>query len=691
MSKKGNFNRFKGKNNNNNRGGRGNGGKGGFSGGFKDLKKMYPGKDSETEAVKPIGEATGEFIAHPKGFGFVRIEDREQDVFVPERLTHGAFHGDTVVVSLFPEPTEPGKRQEGRIERVVEHSLKQAVGVFQQSRNYGFVVADNPRIIEDIFIPKQFCMGARDGYKVLVELTKYGGNGMKPEGRVVQIIGHVNEPGTDILSVVFDKSIPNTYPPEVIEQADEIRDTVDPKDMEGRLDLRKEKMVTIDGADTKDIDDAVSLTYDGELFHLGVHIADVSQYVTEGSPLDKEAKERGTSVYLVDRVVPMLPKKLSNGICSLNEGVDRLAMSCLMDVDKKGRIVNYKIAETVINVNRRMTYTGVQAVLDKDPAARKEYRGLCTMFEQMERLSKLMRKARHERGSIDFDFPETVIDLDSKGRPVNIKAAERIYAQLIIEDFMLAANETVGEEFNKREIPFLYRVHETPDPDRIQDLSAYIANLGYGVKTTQGKVTPKEIQQLLEKVKGKPEEAVIDRLTLRSMSQAHYSPDCLGHFGLAAEYYSHFTSPIRRYPDLQIHRIIKETLRGQMTKERKEHYEKILESVAGHSSDTERRAVDAEREVDKMKMAEYMSRHIGEVSEGVISGVTAYGVYVELPSTVEGMIHVSNMLDDHYDYRPETYDLYGQRTGKVYKLGMKVKVQIKDADKEKRTIDFVFA
>ena len=449
--------------------------------------------------------------------------------------------------------------------------------------------------------------------------------------------------------------------------------------------------MTIDGEDAKDLDDGVSVTWDEQqkLWHLGVHIADVTNYVQENSALDREALKRGTSVYLVDRVIPMLPHTLSNGMCSLNQGVDRLALSCLMDVDVRGEVVSHRIVESVICVNRRMTYTSVAKILEEqDEAEMEKYEELVPMFREMEKLASILRANRKKRGSIDFNFAESKILLNEKGEPVEIKPYDRNVATKIIEDFMLLANETVAQDYYWQELPFLYRTHESPDPERIQQLAAFIANFGYGMKGIREEVHPKELQKLLARIEDSPEESLISRLTLRSMKQARYTVDCTGHFGLAAKYYCHFTSPIRRYPDLQIHRIIKENLRGRLNGERIAHYEEILPGVAEQTSKTERRADDAEREVDKMKKVEYMERHIGETFEGVISGMNSYGFYVELPNTVEGMVHVSNLYDDRYYYNEETYEMYGVDTGKVYRMGQRVRVRVLDADKEMRTIDF---
>ena len=530
-------------------------------------------------------------------------------------------------------------------------------------------------------------MGAMTGHKVVVELTSYGGEHAKPEGRIIEIIGHINDPGTDILSIVMDYGIRTEFPEKVLNQAVRVGKEVSEADCAGRKDLRDWQMVTIDGEDAKDLDDAVSLTMEGENYVLGVHIADVTNYVQERSALDREALERGTSVYLADRVIPMLPQKLSNGICSLNAGENRLALSCIMKISKTGEIVDHEIAETVICVDRRMSYSGVQKILQSDEQALKENEEFVPMILQMKELSDLIRERRGRRGSIDFDFPETKILLDESGKPVEIRPYERNDATKIIEDFMLMANETVAEEYFWRELPFLYRTHEVPDEEKIRKLSTFINNFGYHIHV-RNEVKPKEIQKLLGKVEGTPEEDLISRLALRSMKRARYTTENTGHFGLAAKYYTHFTSPIRRYPDLQIHRIIKENLRGRLNENRISHYEEILPEVARKCSDHERSAEEAEREVTKMKKAEYMRARIGEEYDGVISGVTKWGIYVELPNTVEGLVHVADMKDDHYEFSEQEYELYGRHTGKTYKLGQRIRVRVADADKVQRTVNF---
>lgn len=630
---------------------------------------------------------TGTFIGNAKGFGFVEIEGREEDLYVPETMVNNAFHLDRVQVELLPG--KRGKRQEAAVRKVLEHGARQIVGTYEQSASFGFVIPDNGKIGTDIFVPKERSKGAVDGHKVVVELTSYGDERHKPEGKIVEILGHINDPGVDILSIIRGYDLPEAFGEKVMNQAERIPDTVSDADRAGRMDLRDVQMVTIDGEDAKDLDDAVSLSKEGELYHLGVHIADVSNYVQENSALDWEALERGTSVYLVDRVIPMLPHKLSNGICSLNQGVDRLALSCLMTIDGKGSVTDYQIVESVIRVDRRMSYTSVKKILeDHDEQECREYEALVPMFEQMAELAALLREKRHKRGSIDFDFPETKILLDPEGHPVDIRPYERNVATKIIEDFMLIANETVAQHFFWLEIPFVYRTHDNPDPEKIMKLSTFLHNFGYYIKTSREEIHPKEIQKLLDKMEGTPEEMLISRLTLRSMKQAKYTVECSGHFGLACQYYCHFTSPIRRYPDLQIHRIIKEQLRGRLSEKRLEHYQEKLPAVAERSSKMERRAEEAERETDKLKKAEYMESHIGEIFEGVISGITSWGVYVELPNTVEGMIHVSKLPGDYFYYDESTYEMVGQDTGMKYRLGESLKVCVDSVERMTRSIDF---
>ena len=638
--------------------------------------------------VKSNGKfLTGTFTAHPRGFGFVTVEGEEEDIFIPADQTNGAFHMDTVQVAI--ARTSGGKRKEGTVVKIVARGTTQLVCTYEKSKTFGFAVPDNQRFAQDIFIPAERSKGAVSGHKVVVEITDYGKNGKKPEGKVVEIIGHINDPGTDIMSIVKGYDLPVEFSPKIMKQVENVSNEVSKADMAGRMDLRDWQTVTIDGEDAKDLDDAITLVKEGELYKLGVHIADVSNYVQENSALDVEALKRGTSVYLVDRVIPMLPHKLSNGICSLNAGENRLALSCIMMIDAKGNVVDHTIAETVIRVDRRMSYTSVKKILEEhDEAECREYEELVPMFELMRELAAILRKKRMKRGSIDFDFPETKIILDEKGRPVEIKPYDRNVATKIIEDFMLIANETVAQDYFWQELPFVYRAHENPDAEKIKKLGTFINNFGYTIHIGQDEVHPKELQKLLMKIDGTPEEALISRLTLRSMKQAKYTTMNTGHFGLATNYYCHFTSPIRRYPDLQIHRIIKDNLRGRMNAGKIDHYEKILPEVAKHSSEMERRADEAERETDKLKKVEYMEQRIGQVFEGVISGVTEWGFYVELPNTIEGLVHVTTLTDDYYHYQEATYEMVGEATNRRYKLGQKVKVMVMGTDRLLRTIDF---
>lgn len=630
----------------------------------------------------------GVFQANFRGFGFVAPEGENEDVYIPEDAVNGAFHGDTVEFVI--TKSHSGKRREGKITRVLSHSVVRLVGLYEKTRNYGFVRPDNQRYIKDVYIPSGKDMGAMTGHKVVVELMSYGEGHAKPEGKIVEIIGHIHDPGTDIVSVVKDFGIPAEFPEKVLNQAVRVGKDVSEADCAGRMDLRSWQMVTIDGEDAKDLDDAVSVERDGSSFRLGVHIADVANYVQEKSALDKEALNRGTSVYLADRVIPMLPQTLSNGICSLNEGEDRLALSCIMTVNMDGEVTDHQIAETVIRVDKRMSYSKVASVLDAQKETPAGYEPFVPMILLMKELSDLIRKHRGKRGSLDFDFPEAKIVLDEQGRAIEIRPYDRNDATKIIEDFMLLANETVAEEYFWLEKPFLYRTHEAPEGDKIRQLSTFINNFGYHIHVRDD-VKPKEIQKLLNRVADTPEEALISRLALRSMKRARYTTDNTGHFGLAAKYYTHFTSPIRRYPDLQIHRIMKDNLRGRLTEQRAEHYEQILPEVASQCSIKERSAEEAEREVEKMKKAEYMQRHIGDVYEGVISGVTKWGAYVELANTVEGLVHVADMKDDHYELSEERYELTGQRTGRCYKLGQRVRVKVIGADRIQRTVNFEFA
>lgn len=631
---------------------------------------------------------TGTFIGNKKGFGFVRVDGEKDDFFIPAKYSMDAFHNDRVLIK--PEMhAAAGKRREAQVVKVLERGMTVVVGTFERQDGFGFVIPDNQKVADDIFVGKKDTMGAMTGHKVVCQITSYGEQGKSPEGKIIEILGHVNDPATDMLSVVRAYDIPMEYPDKVMESLNDIPDEISEEDIVGRTDFRMLDTVTIDGEDAKDLDDAITLSYKDGIYTLGVHIADVSNYVTEKSPLDKEALKRGTSCYLVDSVIPMLPHKLSNGICSLNAGVDRLTLSCVMDIDKKGHLLNHTICEGVIRVNERMTYTNVAKILDRsDNEVLERYKNLVDMFDLMKELSDIIRKNRHKRGSIDFDVPETKIIVDENHKPLEIKPYDRNPATRIIEDFMLMANETVAEDYFWQEIPFEYRTHESPDQEKIKNLTVFINNFGLFLRPSQEETHPKELQKVLERIEGEPYEALISKMMLRSMKQARYSTECSGHFGLACKYYCHFTSPIRRYPDLQIHRIIKENLHGTLDEKRQNHYRRILPGVADDNSLKERRAEEAEREVIKLKEIEYMSDHIGEEFDGVVSGVTSNFIFVELDNTVEGAVSVAYMYDDCYYFNEDMYAMIGENSGKKYQLGDRVRIKVLKCDKIKKTIDF---
>ncbi|MCR5702120.1 MAG: ribonuclease R [Lachnospiraceae bacterium] len=652
------------------------------------------GKYESTSGHTFIGTYTG----NQKGFGFVAVEGEKDDYYISARFSKGAMNGDKVVIK--PLVSSYGKRKEAEVVNIVERANSYVVGYFQKRKNFGFVVADDRKLGEDIYIPKRKSMDAVTGHKVVAKITNYGDKNHKPEGEIIEVLGHVNDPGVDILSIIRAYGLDVEFSQEVMNEVAAVPDEIDVSGCDNRLDLRNVKMVTIDGADAKDLDDAVSIEKKSDGYTLGVHIADVSHYVKEYSALDREALKRGTSVYLADRVIPMLPHKLSNGICSLNAGCDRFALSCIMDVDKEGNVTGHKIAETVIRVDKRMTYDKVYELLVKSGAIKDcdinpetieeepEYDDYIEMFENMLSLSGLIREKRMKRGSIDFDFPEASITLSDDGVPIEIGVRQRNLAHMIIEDFMLLANETVAEDFYWQELPFEFRVHEEPDKEKYEKLVKVISGFGYNLKFNSEKIYPKEIQKLLKKIEGTEEEGFISRMTLRSMQRAKYSTECSGHFGLAAKYYCHFTSPIRRYPDLQIHRIIKENLHGELTDKRIMHYNNLLPEVSFDNSRRERIAQETEREVEKLKKVQYMTKHLGEVFEGIISGVTDYGFFVELPNTVEGLVRMASIPDDFYLYDEHNMIIVGKQTGTTYRIGQKVVVQAVRVDKQLRTIDF---
>ncbi len=650
--------------------------------------KIMISKRGKYSLYKEI-KLTGVYRSTMHGFGFVEIEGEKDDYYIPEGMSLNAMYGDTVEIE--PLRRRRGKRREAEITKVIERATDIVVGTYERGKNhYGFVVPDNVRLSKDIFIPVEKSKGAMDGHKVVCEITDYGSQTRSPEGKITEILGHITDPGVDILSVIKGYNLSLEFPEKVKNMAERIPDEIQEAEMAGRLDLRDVMMVTIDGEDSKDLDDAVSLERDGENYRLGVHIADVSNYVKEDSALDKEALKRGCSVYLVDRVIPMLPRRLSNGICSLNESVDRLTLSCIMTIDKKGNVIDHRIAESIINTNRRMTYSAVNAILeDDDKDLSREYEELVPMFFLMKELAAILREKRKRRGSIDFDLDETKILLDEKGHPAYVGPYERNTATRLIEEFMLIANETVAEHYYWLKLPFVYRIHEAPDTEKVRKLASFIRNFGYGLHIKGDEVHPKELQKLLSKCEGTGEEDLISRLTLRSMQRAKYSPECMGHYGLACDYYCHFTSPIRRYPDLQIHRIIKESLHMRLKDSRVQHYEKILPEVCKSSSACERTADEAEREIDKLKKAEYMQDKIGEVYPGMISGITNWGIYVELDNTVEGLVHISKLPGDYYIFNEDSYELVGESTGKRYTLGQRVNIRVNAVDMMLRSVDFL--
>ena len=638
-----------------------------------------------------MGVITGKIEIHDRGFGFL-IPDIEgiKDLFIAKTNLMGAMNGDRVVAKIIKEGRN-GKRTEGIIINIVERVNKNIVGIYEDNKSFGFVLPEDKRIQNDIFISKKDRNGAKKGQIVMVEITRWpDGKRKNPEGKVVEILGRPGDKGIDIDIIIRKYNLPEDFPPSVLNSALDIEDFITEDEIKGRLDLRNIKMVTIDGEDAKDLDDAVSIErLENGNFKLGVHIADVTHYVKERSVIDKEAFKRATSVYLIDRVIPMLPKKLSNGICSLNPKVDRLTLSCIMEVNRQGKVVNHTIAQSVIKTNERMTYTDVTKILrDNDVELIERYKDLVDDFKAMEELCKILRKKRLDRGAIDFDFEECKIILDEKGKPIDIKPYERAIANRMIEEFMLLANETVAEHMEKLKVPFVYRIHENPDAEKLEKFKAFIYNLGYNDITWGEEVNPKALQRVLDKFKGENEETIISTLLLRSMMQARYSPECAGHFGLAADYYCHFTSPIRRYPDLQIHRIIKEYLNKELTENRSKKLVSIVDSAAKQSSEMERVAQEAEREVDDLKKAEYMKDRIGEIFEGMISSVTGFGAFVELPNTIEGLVHITSFRDDYYIYDEDRLILIGERNKKIYRLGDKLKVLCSKVDILSREIYF---
>lgn len=633
----------------------------------------------------------GKVQANAKGFAFIIPEDNtvERDIYVTSGDLNSAMNGDIVLVRLHPKSS--GARPEGQVIRILERGLTQVVGTYSENKYFGFVIADDKRIPNDIFIPKDKNSGAVDGHKVVVRITKYPEGRMSAEGEIITILGHKNDPGVDILSIIHKHGLPQEFPEEVLAQANAVPDEIDPEEIKGRRDLREQTIVTIDGADAKDLDDAVNVErLENGNYKLGVHIADVSYYVKEDSPIDKEALERGTSVYLVDRVIPMIPHRLSNGICSLNPKVDRLTLSCEMEINPAGQVVGHEIFQSVIRTTERMTYSDVRKILnEEDEEVTKRYEPLIPFFKQMGELAEILRNKRMERGAIDFDFKESKVLVDEEGNPTDVVLRERSVAERLIEEFMLAANETIAEHFHWLKLPFMYRIHEDPDAEKLTRFLEFITNFGYVVRGTANTLHPRALQMLLEEVRGEPEETVISTVMLRSMKQAKYDAHSLGHFGLSTEFYTHFTSPIRRYPDLIVHRLIRKyIIEGKTDDYTTSLWAEKLPVIASHASEMERRAVDAERDTDSLKKVQYMQDKIGEQFEGIISGVTNFGIFVELPNTIEGLVHVSYLTDDYYHYDERQYAMIGERTGNVFRIGDEIEVKVIGVNVDEVSIDF---
>ena len=655
--------------------------------------RVFETKKGKLASPKDLQMATGTFIGHARGFGFVTPDAGGEDIFIPASETMGAMQKDRVLYKVLHK-AEKGKKADGVIVRILERGQQRIVGTFEAgSKGYGFVVADDKKIAKAIFISRENTKGAVTGHKVVVEITDYGEDRRNPEGKVIEILGHINDPGVDILSVIRRYELAVEFPEEVYAEIEHLGTEVAEADKKGREDLRDLLTITIDGADAKDLDDAVSLKRLGNgNFELGVHIADVSHYVRENTALDKEAYARGTSVYLVDRVIPMLPHKLSNGICSLNPHVDRLALSCLMEVNGRGEVVSHRILESVINSDYRMTYTAVREILeDGTPALLEQYAEILPMLEDMEELRQILGEKRRKRGSVNFDLPESKIILDENGKPIDIKPYEKSIATNMIEEFMLVCNETIAENSFWQEMPFMYRSHQEPDEDKLEKMEQFLRGFGYYLRKKDGEIHPRELQKVLQKAEDTDEERIITRMVLRSMMQARYAAENGGHFGLAAKYYCHFTSPIRRYPDLEIHRMIKKMLHGELDEKASAYYRRKMPDWAKHCSKQERVAEDAERDTDALKKVEFMEDKVGQIYEGIISGVTNWGIYVELPNTIEGMVALSQMDDDYYEFDEKKMLVFGKRTKKSYRLGDKVVVSVAKVDRMMGTIDFAFA
>lgn len=633
----------------------------------------------------------GIYRKNAKGFGFVKIENEEDEIYIAKTNSSNALNGDEVLIEIIEEKNKV-KKAEGKIVRILKHEKDTVVGIFQNNKNFGFVVPDDKNFGTDIFISKKNFGKAKNNHKVLVQITKYPEKGKKAEGKIIEVLGNVNETGVDMLSLIKEHKLPSIFPEQVVEEAKKCGNRIDEQDIKNRIDLRNEVIFTIDGAEAKDLDDAIGIKrLENGNYKLSVHIADVSYYVKPNSLLDQEALIRGTSIYMLGRVIPMLPRELSNGICSLNAGEDRFTLSCTMEIDKNGNIKSSEIYKAVINVTERMTYTDVQKILDNsDVEIIKKYEKYIDEFKLMEELALILKQKRLEKGYLNLDIPESKIELDSEGRAINISKYETTFANEIIEQFMLIANETVAEKFFWLDAPFIYRVHETPDYEKVQELNKFLFNFGLKIKANKDNIYPKEFSKILEEIKGKDEEKVVSHLLLRTLKVARYEDINKGHFGIASKYYCHFTSPIRRYPDLFIHRIISKYLEENYDVNEKfiEEYKKQAEERAKQSSEREKIATKVERESEDIKKAEYMENRIGEEYEGMISSVTSFGVFVELDNTVEGLIRFEDLGNEYFIYDEDRKRLIGERSNIVYKIGDKVKIRVKDASKLLRTVDF---
>ncbi len=641
--------------------------------------------------MKKSRQIIGRFRANEKGYGFVALENGNEEIYIAEKNINSSLNGDTVAIEIFNR-RENDKGKEGRIIKVIKRDKKEIIGTFQKSRNFGFVVPDDRKINTDIFISKKHYGKAKNNQKVVVEITKYPTKGKNAEGIIKEILGNRDEAGVDMMSVIKEYELPYEFPEQINEELKYIKDTIEEEDIKNRVDFRNKEIFTIDGEDAKDLDDAISIEKcDNGNFVLGVHIADVSNYVKEGSLLNKEAIDRGTSVYMFDRVIPMLPKKLSNGICSLNQGVDRFTLSIIMEINSKGKVISSKVCKGVINVTRRMSYTNVTKILENsDKEICEEYKQYEGKFKLMEELAKILKKKRIENGYLDLDLPESKIILNDDGIAIDVKKYDVTIANEIIEQFMLTANEQIAEKFCALSAPFIYRVHEVPDIDKVKELNKFLHNLGYKIKTSKDTVTPKAFAKVLDEIKGTEEERVVSNLILRTLKLAKYEDENLGHFGIASKYYCHFTSPIRRYPDLFIHRVISKYLSSNYNIDEKtrEKYLGQAKKYAKSSSEREKVATTAEREAEDIKKAEYMQDKIGEVYEGVISSITQFGIFVELDNTIEGMIRFENLGNDYYIYDEDNKILIGEHTKEILKIGQKMKIQVIEADKYTRRISF---